>query len=728
MAYGITAAGKTYTIEGTSESPGLIPRALGRLFDLLQQQEQQQQQRFEIEVSYCEIYNESIFDLLVESQQSQHNKQPHHHNNPPKIPLRLVDASGSEGRVEVAGLVRVRIESVEQGLAALQRGSRARARAETGLNLSSSRSHSIFTITLRDNGDVSSLSPCADTNKRCLSRRLAFVDLAGSERVQRTGNIGVRLKESVAINASLMTLGRCLEALAWNQQQQKQQRVVPYRESKVTHLFRDALHGYGTVVLSVNVSPAAKDYDETVHVLRYASLATGIETTTSVDPMKNAPFKKKVTKPDKAPRLLRRQLLKARASEGNRKRRIKDQESIDKGRKHQVVDQVEDEVSKKRKSGCFATPASQDLDVDLDLDLDLDSDQNQQQHRPKLEELQAQIQQLLKDLQAAEEKTVLVEAEVREEVASEMAELLRDMESRYKERVTMEVAAAEGRLEARIKNTEQRLQETEEALAFAQRKLDSQERELECRIQEELTQREANAAMELGMAEQEVERLRKEVVSLKGQLSMATSALEAATGSPSVPFLGLTSGGRFANNGSATQDAFGNGGGGGATPHEIALHRALRALHAVDAVDGAVKDDGKESGKKPRGRSRLAKSTTVAETDMGQMENLNQNQNQIRKPNSKKNRSKLPSRKCKKIISNPLEENEETATDGGEEVKKEFSKSNAELLLDVGSIKSVEPKSVKRRLLGVSRVGLEIENNLYSPFVHASPYSREGRL
>jgi len=98
----------------------------------------------------------------------------------------------------------------------------------------------------------------------------------------------------VAINSSLMTLGRCLEALRHNQQQRQTSRaggapgapalrVVPYRESKVTHLFRDALHGYGRVVLSVNVSPCAKDYDETAHVLRYAALATQIGTLQQVE-------------------------------------------------------------------------------------------------------------------------------------------------------------------------------------------------------------------------------------------------------------------------------------------------------------------------------------------------------------------------------------------------------------------------------------------------------------
>ncbi len=162
--------------------------------------------------------------------------------------------------------------------------------------------------------------------------QLSFVDLAGSERASRTGNMGARLKcvlmsvlsrlkilrlhslhdaltlhrfqarhrkciqaaivlepmhtrkhnrhgnalrscrESVAINTSLMTLGRCLEALRWNQtHQDAEPRLVPYRESKITHLFRDALHGWGQILLSVNVSPVACDYDETSHVLKVPS-------------------------------------------------------------------------------------------------------------------------------------------------------------------------------------------------------------------------------------------------------------------------------------------------------------------------------------------------------------------------------------------------------------------------------------------------------------------------
>jgi hypothetical protein len=731
MAYGITAAGKTHTIEGTLESPGLIQRSMARLFDTLQHRDTTSISP-EIEISYCEIYNESIYDLLADQPPQ---SQPHQRQQ-----LRLVDA---EGRVEVAGLVRICIQSLEQGVAVLQRGSRARARGGTGLNLSSSRSHSIFTITFRD------------TLRGTSSQRLAFVDLAGSERVQRTGNVGVRLKESVAINASLMTLGRCLEALAWNQKQQQQQqqqrqlRVVPYRESKITHLFRDALHGYGTVVLSVNVSPAASDYDETVHVLRYASLATGIETTTCVDQKTKALFKKKVTKADKAPALLRRRLLKAAASAKRKKRNGFSKQSP-------LIDACGTQVNKRLSNGSVSTPlpsprTSHDRGTDPEQS-QLQSELHLRQDPLKLQsELQAQVQQLIKDLQAAEERAVLVEAEVREEVALELAELLREMEDRYKERVAMEVAAAESRLESRLQqmqHTEQRLRETEEALRIAQAQLESQEREwkekekekeketgefghriyLEHRIQEEITQKEANAAMELGMAEREIERLRKEIVSLKSQLSMVTSALEAVA-SPTVP---LTS--RLAACSSAGyQDEVGQA---GATPHEIALHRALKALHAVDDEE---KEDGREvrpATTNTRALSRLGKCTSVhcrTDTDSAKTKTKEKEAGK-----ETKKRSKPASRISKK--KQTLQEMDPNEGNGAHSSRSSSNPKDGtidgtgtlpENGQEVLPMKTVEPKSVKRRLLGVSRAGLESivsPNTLYSPFVRASPYSREGRL
>ncbi|KAF6261407.1 P-loop containing nucleoside triphosphate hydrolase protein [Scenedesmus sp. NREL 46B-D3] len=103
---------------------------------------------------------------------------------------------------------------------------------------------------------------------------LHFVDLAGCERVKRTGNSGARLRESVAINSSLMTLARCLEVLRYNQQHPGDEKVIPYRESKITHLFKQVLHGNGRFVMVVNVSPASEAFNETKRVLQEGAAAT----------------------------------------------------------------------------------------------------------------------------------------------------------------------------------------------------------------------------------------------------------------------------------------------------------------------------------------------------------------------------------------------------------------------------------------------------------------------
>ena len=239
MAYGITAAGKTYTIEGKKNDPGIMPRAMESLFEKIEHRKDADY--IKVTVSYCEIYNDSIYDLLVEQPASAKRKS-----------LKLMETQG--GRVQVMGLSSVPVSNAFDALIAIRKGSKQRQKGETGLNYSSSRSHSIFIVNVSriiehlEDGDKEAAFKEEELG------RLSFADLAGSERLHRTGNVGIRLKESVAINASLMTLGRCLEALRYNQQQDQISRrtgvpptlkIVPYRESKVTHLFRDALHGYG---------------------------------------------------------------------------------------------------------------------------------------------------------------------------------------------------------------------------------------------------------------------------------------------------------------------------------------------------------------------------------------------------------------------------------------------------------------------------------------------------
>jgi hypothetical protein len=199
MAYGITAAGKTYTIEGTKTAPGVLPRALTALFEGIACH--MDADSLAVRVSYCEIYNEAVYDLIEEA----HNgwgvqKRP---------ALRLME--DARGRVSVAGLSEVEVTTAEEALGVLRRGAKHRQRAETGLNFSSSRSHSIFGIHLvrrqeaaAVDGDGGAEEGVATTSAAAAAAlkpvkverlgRMSFVDLAGSERAQRTGNVGIRLK------------------------------------------------------------------------------------------------------------------------------------------------------------------------------------------------------------------------------------------------------------------------------------------------------------------------------------------------------------------------------------------------------------------------------------------------------------------------------------------------------------------------------------------------------
>ena len=212
MAYGITGAGKTFTIEGSKTNPGILPRVLKYSFDTLSNLSGDAK-NLSVAVSFCEIYNEMVFDLLEEPSGS----WPRQRQN-----LRLME--DSKGRVVVAGLTEKPISSVDDAMATLRRGARHRQRAETGMNYNSSRSHSIFTMHLlrsktttetecakkeepidvfeeenavatgeKEIGIPPSNKGNADRNVERLGR-MAFVDLAGSERAQRTGNIGIRLK------------------------------------------------------------------------------------------------------------------------------------------------------------------------------------------------------------------------------------------------------------------------------------------------------------------------------------------------------------------------------------------------------------------------------------------------------------------------------------------------------------------------------------------------------
>lgn len=268
FAYGQTGSGKSYTMMGTAEQPGLIPRTCEDLFERIAQAHQETPNiSYNVRVSYFEVYNEHVRDLLMPV-------------NPAQPPYYLkIRESPTEGPY-VKDLTEVPVRNIGEILRYMRVGDASRTTASTKMNDTSSRSHAVFTIMLKQ---IHHDMETDETTER--SSRIRLVDLAGSERAKSTEATGQRLREGSNINKSLTTLGRVIAALADPKQQQQtpkkrggQQRdaVVPYRDSILTWLLKDSLGGNSKTAMIACISPS--DYDETLSTLRYADQAKRIRT------------------------------------------------------------------------------------------------------------------------------------------------------------------------------------------------------------------------------------------------------------------------------------------------------------------------------------------------------------------------------------------------------------------------------------------------------------------
>ncbi|XP_056336681.1 kinesin-like protein KIF13B isoform X2 [Danio aesculapii] len=254
FAYGQTGSGKSYTMMGSSEQPGLIPRLCSSLFErsILEQREGES---FTVEVSYMEIYNEKVRDLLDPKGSRQALKVREHNVLGPYVD----------------GLSRLAVTSYKDIESLMSEGNKSRTVAATNMNEESSRSHAVFNIilthTLRDMKTGTSGEKVS---------KLSLVDLAGSERADKTGAAGERLKEGSNINRSLTTLGLVISALAEQGAGKNKTKFVPYRDSVLTWLLKDSLGGNSRTAMVAAVSPAADNYEETLSTLRYADRAKNI--------------------------------------------------------------------------------------------------------------------------------------------------------------------------------------------------------------------------------------------------------------------------------------------------------------------------------------------------------------------------------------------------------------------------------------------------------------------
>ncbi|KAL6507969.1 hypothetical protein OROGR_024164 [Orobanche gracilis] len=284
FAYGQTGTGKTYTMEGgmrkkSSELPveaGIIPRAVRQIFDTLEAQNAD----YNMKVAFSELYNEEITDLLA--------PEDHHKSIEDRTKKSISLMEDGKGCVIIRGLEEEAVYSANEIYSLLERGASRRRTADTLLNKRSSRSHSIFTITVHIKegaiGDEE-LIKCGKLN---------LVDLAGSENIYRSGarefvvipcnsrsnfhfgssgnslsvlTQGARAREAGEINKSLLTLGRVINALVEHSVH------IPYRDSKLTRLLRDSLGGKTKTCIIATISPSAHCLEETLSTLDYASRA-----------------------------------------------------------------------------------------------------------------------------------------------------------------------------------------------------------------------------------------------------------------------------------------------------------------------------------------------------------------------------------------------------------------------------------------------------------------------
>ncbi|CAH1963877.1 unnamed protein product [Acanthoscelides obtectus] len=323
FTYGITGSGKTYTLTGEQDNPGIMPRCIDTIFNSIeahqapkyilkpdrmngfeiQTEDDAMQDRFHevrtgnrtpktprraqekinftndgvsipltnektlysVFVTYVEIYNNSVYDLLEEC-------------SGVKLQNKIL-REDSRRNMYVNGVTEVEVKSAQEAFEAFNAGQRRKKMAYTCLNAESSRSHSIFNIRVvqfeQETYDSKGKLVIPETNVITISQ-LSLVDLAGSERTNRTQNTGVRLKEASSINNSLMTLRTCMEMLRENQRS-KANKVVPYRDSKLTYLFKNYFEGDGSVQMIVCINPSVRDLEENLHVLKFAEMSQDVK-------------------------------------------------------------------------------------------------------------------------------------------------------------------------------------------------------------------------------------------------------------------------------------------------------------------------------------------------------------------------------------------------------------------------------------------------------------------
>ncbi|NXB66023.1 KIF23 protein, partial [Struthidea cinerea] len=349
FTYGVTGSGKTHTMTGSPGDGGLLPRCLAMIFNsigpfqakrfvfklddkngvdvqseveaLLERQRREalpvpktpsgkrqldpefadminvqehcraeevdEDNVYGVFVSYIEIYNNYIYDLLEEAPFDAIKPKWNSCSTPVRNgdfvpPQSKILREDQNHNMYVTGCTEVEVKSTEEAFEVFWRGQKKRRIANTQLNRESSRSHSVFIIKLAQAPLDADGDNVLQEKEQITLSQLSLVDLAGSERTNRTKAEGNRLREAGNINQSLMTLRTCIEVLRENQLYGTN-KMVPYRDSKLTHLFKNYFDGEGKVRMIVCVNPKAEDYEESLQVMRFAEMTQEVEVARPVD-------------------------------------------------------------------------------------------------------------------------------------------------------------------------------------------------------------------------------------------------------------------------------------------------------------------------------------------------------------------------------------------------------------------------------------------------------------
>lgn len=266
FAYGQTGTGKTYTMGILEfikdEHAGIIPRSLSQIFDAVDDltlDDDDNDSMITIKLSFLQIYRETIQDLLANN------------NNNSSSDDNLAIREDPQKGFYVEGLNEFVVRSYDDAEGLINLGLQNRAIASTVMNATSSRSHTILTLSIEKRKIVAASSANATSTIRS---KLLMVDLAGSERVRRSVSKGARLSEAKSINTSLSALGNVIAALA-----DPNSAHIPYRDSKLTRLLQDSLGGTASTALIATVGPAAINYGETLSTLQFATRCMAVKST-----------------------------------------------------------------------------------------------------------------------------------------------------------------------------------------------------------------------------------------------------------------------------------------------------------------------------------------------------------------------------------------------------------------------------------------------------------------